>query len=940
MNKLVISLSLLTACPAPGPGPGPGPQPHDDTGAPLVLGCPEVVEGGEAVCVSIDTTIASEVAPNFSGFNHQNFNDGLQSWDQRLVEMTRKLVPGHLRFPGGGSTYGYHWSTGGVPDATLDDYANGVNDTKYGKFQGYQEIIAGKGFLKLTDFVRFTQATGARMVLVINTRTSGGTHEASTPKSAGALAAMVIERGYDVAVWELDTEPVYWSTDSGSEPQRYDGGYGYVDDMKPYFDAINDAYESAGIAEADRPSINISTSDGGENENHALFDGVNYESVGEDCPVLAGDKLGVSGFGSDDDPDSTHTKYWTGWSHHWYTGHNSYFDELGNTVDDEQDSGDPVDEAERFWEIFHEDVNHRVTKSALDLIDCYFLPVNGPHGLSDSPDSTVRGSITEYNLRFKVDFTDSAFSAVHAAESVLRWSTHPSLAMVGYHALTAEAIDQRCDHGDTASSRASNNRVQDSEDNDYDFFWDLPGLALQLVNVAVNTADSRLQTTLEGGVEVKATEALYGKNEVNEKWGWNQADTSSQVSALYGQTYRGRDGIDRLVLTNRSATSHTAYIEVDGALVDGNLKTHAIHPPDPYDPLFANDGEAVDCKTDLTSEVLDQAVVEGVVEEGMLTLSPWSVVLVEIPSAPQVGAPDSPSPPTLTAGIERLDVEWEPVADATGYRVKWGVTDGVYPFSVSVDTADYTIAPYADGIDLFVVVSAENEVGEGENSDVSAAQTLPDYRVEDEFSVVGDLANSSDWFAGCGGTTTWESSGATLSAGYSSNLKQCLLHETSGPDSTPPEDTGFDYELAADYQRVSATLQIPEWTDGVTGQRVGVVGRYQGVDAYVAAYLDHDNDDLRLVVLSPFLASGSETIAHSDDLGLSALEGSWLELELELDGQTIRVWFDDGSGRRLIAAALDLKYDTATTSGAITRPGKAGLFVRRQETVFERLLVR
>jgi|GEM_PF-5476585 len=935
MNKSVISLSLLVAC--------SGPQPQDDTGVPPVppaAGCPEVVEGGEAVCVSIDTQIASDIAPSFSGFNHQNFNDGLQPWDERLVEMARTLVPGHLRFPGGGSTYGYDWSTGGVPEATLDDYANGVNDKKYGKFLGYQETIAGKGFLKLTDFARFAQAVGARIVMVINTRTNGGTHEASTPESAGALADLVIERGYDVAVWELDTEPVYWSSAGGSQPQRYDGGYNYVEEMKPYFDAINDAYERAGIAEADRPSINISTSDGGENENHALFDGVDYESVGEDCPPIAGGELGVSGFGSDDDPESTHSKYWTGWSHHWYTGHNSYFDDAGNTIDDEQDTGDLPDEADRFWEIFHEDVNYRVTQSALDLIDCYFLPVNGLGGLNDSPASTLRGSITEYNLRFKVDFTDSAFSAVHAAESVLRWSTHPSLALVGYHALTAEAIDQRCDHGDTASSRASNNRVQDSQDNDYDFFWDLPGLALQLVNTAVNTADSRLQTTLEGGVEVRATEVLYSRNEVTEKWGWNQADTSSQVSALYGQTYRGRDGIDRLVLTNRSGTSHTVHLEVDGKLAEDILKTYSIHPPDPYDPLFANDGEAVDCEEDLTSDVLDQAVEEGVVEEGMFTLPPWSVVLVEIPTTPHSSAPERPEPPILTPGVERLEVEWEPVADATSYRVKWGVTAGVYPFSVSVNTTEHTIEPYADGIDLFVVVSAENGSGEGENSDVASAQTLPEYRVEDEFSVVSDLANSSDWFSGCGGTTTWTSNGTTLQAGFSSNLKQCLLHESSGPESTAPQDPGFDYELAADYQKVSATLQIPEWTDGTSGQRVGVVGRYQGVDAYVAAYLDHDNDDLRLVVLSPSLASGSETIAHSDDLGLDALEGSWLELELELDGQTIRVWFDDGTGSRLIAAALDLNYDTSSSSVALTRPGKAGIFVRRQETHFERLLVR
>ena len=881
--------------------PSDGETDGEPVASPESLGpCPPADQHGATVCVSIDSQSPNPVAPNFSGFNVQLLHDGIQPWDPRLVEMTRMLSPGHLRFPGGGSTYGYDWKTGAISDEALTWFAN--NENKAAKFLSYQETVEGTGYIKLADLARLASEVGARIIMVINTHTD-------TAESAGTLAEQVIDRGYDVAAWELDTEPVYWS-DTNSVPQRYDGGYGYAQDMKTYFDAIDNAYLAAGISP---PTINLSTSDGGENDRHATFDGMDLAD-GYDTT----DALGIAGYGSAHDPDATHEKYWTGWSYHWYPGHNTYIDVDGTEVDESVEA-----DATRHWEIFQADVNHRITGATVELIDPYFLPVNGPEGFDDTPGPDFLGSITEYNLRFKVDYNDSAFSAVHAAESVLRWSTHERIAFVGYHALTAQAIDHRCNHRNTAKTAANLNRVQDTQDNDYDFFWDLPGLALQLVNAAVNTAEHRLSTTLTGGVQTTAIEAAYAYSEPAEKWGWIPAASSTQVESLYAMAYQGRDGVNRLVLTNRSGETHAVSVATDGARLEGPLQTRTISADT---PLFENDGQDVDCDPGLVDEVIDQEIVVSE-QSNPLSLPPWTVMVVEWEEEPPAGAPSAPSAaPSLTPGVSSLAVEWEPVDGASQYQVKWGVVPGTYVFSETVTEPGWAIEPYPDGIDLFVAVSALNDVGEGPTSPEASAQTLPAYTAEDTFdSVVSDYTaddgsqNADAWQGGCGNTTTWSSNGSVLSAEYSSSGKHCLLHEDSSSED----------------QFIRTRMSISEWTTSESNQRIGLVGRYQDTNNYVAGLLDYGEGFARIFVFSETLGSGFEVIARSEDLDLDGLEGQWTTLGLDLDGQTIRMWLGEGEDRRLIAAGLD-----QITAGGVSGVSKAGVYARRQAMEFDDFEVR
>jgi hypothetical protein len=349
------------------------------------------------------------------------------------------------------------------------------------------------GYLKVADLARLSQQLGTPLVLMVNVFTGGyndlqGDTDALAEGAAvaGAYAAMTIERGYDVALWEVGSETFNWAN-SNHDPKIFDGGYGYVEATKLYFDAITQAYVDAELVP---PPINISVSDGGETSWQREFDGMDLE----DGTFDAGDALGVAGYGSIFDPVAEHEKYWTGWSHHWYPGVLTYLD------GDKVINHDCPAESARYWELLQADVNHRLVNTATQSVDEYFLPLSGMDGLEDEALPGLKAAITEYNMRFPTDQADSAYSAVHAVESAMRWSSHARVDKVTYYALTAKGLGMVSNHRSNVSHQGNINRVLDTQDLDFDLFWHMPGLAMSLLGRAINTADVRLETTLEGGL--------------------------------------------------------------------------------------------------------------------------------------------------------------------------------------------------------------------------------------------------------------------------------------------------------------------------------------------------------------------------------------------------------------------------------------------------------
>jgi hypothetical protein len=117
--------------------------------------------------------------------------------------------------------------------------------------------------------------------------------------------------------------------------------------------------------------------------------------------------------------------------------------------------------------------------------------------------------------------------------------------------------------------------------------------------------------------------------------------------------------------------------------------------------------------------------------------------------------PIEPGPPptnlVATAGDRRVDLTWDPYADATEYHVKRGEVSGSYSIAYTIDatSAHYTDATdVVNGTTYYYVVSAVVAATESKNSDEATATPMnPNEDFVTSF-VVGMPANTFSGWAG------------------------------------------------------------------------------------------------------------------------------------------------------------------------------------------------
>lgn len=99
----------------------------------------------------------------------------------------------------------------------------------------------------------------------------------------------------------------------------------------------------------------------------------------------------------------------------------------------------------------------------------------------------------------------------------------------------------------------------------------------------------------------------------------------------------------------------------------------------------------------------------------------------EVSATPQIPPPASPVLDAPVAGNAEIDLTWDAVGTAVGYKVKYGTVTGDYTNIEDVgDVTGYTIPALTNGTTYYVVISAYNAGGESGNSnEVSATPQLP-----------------------------------------------------------------------------------------------------------------------------------------------------------------------------------------------------------------------
>jgi hypothetical protein len=907
--------------------------------------CADGIGGQAILCLEISSANPVALPDNFSGFIVHNFRDGWQPWDPRFIEFAKRFTPGSISI---GSVYSWDWHSGSIPLSHVTEHQRKAN--KYNQLMDYHKVLRGKGYIKLDDYARAAAQLDAALVIEANARNS-------SPASIQAFAQTVARRGYKILYWKLSSEPIYWSDSNWCDrPNRpcapfHDGGDGYAADMKPYFDAITAGYAAAGVA---TPPQVIHHSEGGHTQRQRRFDGVEIDPQGQ-LAAFSGAK-GIAFYGSlaDQVTHPNRRKYWDDWGHNWFAGMNKYTLSDGAEIT-------CTSNAAQHWNYCRKDLDYTLTARNEQIIDDYHLRVNGMDGFDRPVAASLRGNIGSYAVRSTTPYSEVSYAAIFAVESMLRWSTHPRLRSVAYFSLTSACMGQK-EKGRTAARRAGNysansdpsritNKVANSQDNPYGVFDHLPCLAFGLANRAVNLATARLESSHNGGVEVAANHVELSA----QSGGYEPAQEDQMVAATYSQSYLGRDGIVRLVVTNRSATSHDLDLIHAGRRLSGAdlIAAQVISTPTAlarnYGPLTDSEEPTNACVPDRPQGHQDQ-VVESIDLNQALSIRPWSVTLLEY--RPPSNALPAPGGLVVVGATERFEAAWSEVVGATNYRVLWGTSPGAYTSSAEVDTNSFNL-DYLHGIPVYFAVATGREGVFGPPSAEQSTQTEPLLLASDDFAAV-PLA--PQWHNGCTNARPWGVIGGRLGVTANANGRYCTVRSDSG----------------ATDQWVSVNFQHSGWPSPPAFAQFGLIGRYQNAQTFVLGALrlaqntnggwnykavievHHPSlpNGFLAVGRSPRFRDMNATIFQVDPQSGALLNGqqSPAHLELELNGRTLRLFMGAGANRRMIAAGLDA-FSVPQGGGAITQapleldlertgPGSAGVLTHGMNATFDDFSVR
>jgi hypothetical protein len=192
------------------------------------------------------------------------------------------------------------------------------------------------------------------------------------------------------------------------------------------------------------------------------------------------------------------------------------------------------------------------------------------------------------------EFKSSLYNGIYLAEYTARMSTSPQVKAIGMANLfegnngNSSAIRTPDDHNkylvdqvkknpNYSTDTATNPKTQ------FSFYYSAPGLAMQVVNPAINGSTGIWPTTVTGGPTVPITG--FG---------------GQPIPAVFAQAYDGNDGTHYVVITNKSRDTVPVAIEVNGTLLEQTLSVTYVSSPDPTAQNTAGDQNHVQAVTDST----------------------------------------------------------------------------------------------------------------------------------------------------------------------------------------------------------------------------------------------------------------------------------------------------------------------------------------------------
>jgi len=359
-----------------------------------------------------------------------------------------------------------------------------------------QQLTQAKGGVAFSDFATFVNTLGAASILCFNSYTD------TNNGSATQMALAAQSYGLNVVEWELGNEAYLY-------PGVYKTAAEYAGMSNSYFNEIRTAEPAATVG---------------------LFPAGWYPGI-SGCPPAPQPCLP----NWDNGLQSYTPQYWNAVSNHIY----------------------PI----------------AVTQTATNTI----LALNGvlAHGSSDYINSylvPLAGAgtpifITELNCcaAYNSKFLSTLYNGVFLAEYIARLSSVPNVKGVAVDSLYTDNSDY---HGliqsvddyesyllsEVAANPSYSTNTATNPNTQFQFYTSAPGLAMELVNHAINNCTHVWPTTVAGGPTVEIS-------------GFD----GNPVPAVYAQAYLTKNGDHFVLVTNKSAKPQLVTIELNGAKVQGTL---------------------------------------------------------------------------------------------------------------------------------------------------------------------------------------------------------------------------------------------------------------------------------------------------------------------------------------------------------------------------------
>ncbi|WP_168121802.1 fibronectin type III domain-containing protein [Paenibacillus sp. HB172176] len=361
--------------------------------------------------------------------------------------------------------------------------------------------------------------------------------------------------------------------------------------------------------------------------------------------------------------------------------------------------------------------------------------------------------IGEHGVKLGGLLDNTQYGGIYVSESILRLIDNPHIAHLAGYRFTNGVFTPWEGYGDLLEDAYQDGNVVDTSALDFDPYYSTPAASLQVVDGAVNQGTTLWGTAVTGGDTV--------------------SKTGGTMPALFAQGFKGDNGKNYVVITNKSGNEHEVDIKLNGSSVTASMtKTYTTSS----DPLATNSSGS-------PAVVAVQSASTG----NPVLVPPYSVMRVEWTRSGSAETPRAPVLMQTEAGNQSVTLKWQASLNATGYKVKYGTSSGSYSTTIDAgNTLSRTLTGLVNGGTYYFAVTAYNATGESGLSGETSATLSPPSAPMARRAYAETFGNIAVEWQSVPGATGYNLKYGTASGTYTStidvgnNLGQLVTNLTPG----------------------------------------------------------------------------------------------------------------------------------------------------------------